>query len=292
MKICRYDQNRVGLVQGQEVVDVTPVLDDLPSCRWPLPLGDLFMERLEQLMPKMAVLAKTGPRKALSDVRLLNPVPNPGKIIGIGRSYRAHAEEAVNDPGISHGRQAGTPPETIRMLIKANTALVGPSEGVALRFLERRNDPEAEFAVVIGRKGTDIPPGQAFDFVAGYAIGLDITLRGPENPSHRKSIDSYAVLGPWLVTKEEIPDPDEVAFSLSVNGEQRQRANTRDLLHTIAAIVENASRHYTLYPGDIIMTGTPEGVAPIHPGDVMTIEAEKIGSMAVSVRAHDARRGA
>ena len=287
MKICRFDDDRVGLVEGAEIVDISPVADLLPAQRWPLPWGDLLIAHLDELRPRMADLAKTGRRLPLDQVKLLSPVANPGKIIGIGRSYAAHAAEAMQDPGIAHGRgPVATAPETIRMLIKANTALVGPSEGVALRFLDRRNDPEAEFSVVIGRKGTDIPRARVFDHVAGYAIGLDMTLRGPENPSHRKSIDSYAVLGPWLVTKDEIADPDNVAFTLDVNGERRQNANTRDLLHTIAAIVENASRHYTLYPGDIIMTGTPEGVAPIHPGDVMRIECQGIGTMTVAIRAH------
>jgi 2,4-diketo-3-deoxy-L-fuconate hydrolase len=287
MKICRFNDNRIGLVEGHEVVDVSPVVDLLPAQRWPLPWGDLLIEHLEALRPRMADLAKTGPRVRLDDVRLLSPVANPGKIIGIGRSYAAHAAEALNDPGIAQGRgPVATTPDTIRMLIKANTALVGPSEGVALRFLDRRNDPEAEFSLVIGRKGTDIPRDKVFDYVAGYAIGLDMTLRGPENPSHRKSIDSYAVLGPWLVTRDEIADPDNIAFTLDVNGERRQTANTKDLLHRIGAIIENASRHYTLYPGDIIMTGTPEGVAPIHPGDVMRIDCQGIGEMTVAIRAH------
>lgn len=290
MKICRFrnDQlgdNRIGIVEGDEVADVSTILEDLPAYRYPLPLGDMFIERLEQLRPKMAQLAKSGRRLKLRDVTLLSPVANPGKIIGIGRSYKAHAEEAKKDPTIEY-TPAATPPDTIRMLMKANTALVGPAHGVELRFLDRRNDPEVEFAIVIGRRGTDIPLENVWDFVAGYAIGLDMTLRGPELACHRKSIDTYAVLGPWLVTRDEIADPQNIAFSLDVNGERRQDANTRNLLFPIARIIANASAHYTLYPGDIIMTGTPEGVAPIHPGDVMQIAMQGIGPMTVAIRAH------
>lgn len=285
MKICRFNENRLGVVAGDEIVDVTAVTRELPAFRWPLPHGDALIERLDRLLPEISDLARTGERVPLSGAKLLSPVANPGKIIGIGRSYRAHAEEAAKDPAMSIHKVA-TSPDTIRMFIKANTALVGPSEGVALRFLERRNDPEAEFAIVIGRKGTDIPRERVMDYVAGYAIGLDMTLRGPELPSSRKSIDTYAVLGPWLVTRDEIANPDEVEMTLSVNGELRQRANTRDLLFRIAAIVENAAQFYTLYPGDIIMTGTPEGVAPIQPGDVMRVEASGIGAMIVPIRAH------
>ena len=289
MKICRYNDDRIGVVAGDEVVDVTAAAEALPAYRWPLPHGDAFMERLEALLPAMRSLAQSGRRQPLAAVSLLSPVANPGKIIGIGRSYRGHAEEAAKDPAMSM-HKAETAPDTIRMFIKANTALVGPSQGVALRFTERRNDPELELSIVIGRRGTEIPRSRCLDHVAGYAIGLDMTLRGPEPPSSRKSIDSYAVLGPWLVTADELRDPDAVEMRLSVNGELRQRANTRDLLFSIGAIIENAAKFYTLYPGDIIMTGTPEGVAAVHPGDRMLVEAQGIGAMQVEVRAQGAGR--
>lgn len=285
MKICRFNDGRIGVVERDEVIDVSAITRELPAFRWPLPHGDALIERLDALLPAIATLTRSGERHPLSAVRLLSPVANPGKIIGIGRSYQGHVEEAAKDPAMSIHKVA-TAPDTIRMFIKANTALVGPSQGVALRFLERRNDPEAEFSIVIGRKGTDIPRDQVTDYIAGYAIGLDMTLRGPELPSSRKSIDSYAVLGPWLVTPDELQNPQEVEMTLRVNGEVRQRANTRDLLFSIAAIIENAASFYTLYPGDIIMTGTPEGVAPVYPGDVMSIEASGIGSMTVPIRAH------
>ena len=124
--------------------------------------------------------------------------------------------------------------------------------------------------------------------MAGYCIGLDITVRGPEERSLRKSIDSYTVLGPWLVTADAIPDPGALDLTLKVNGEVRQRANTRDLILDIAELIAFASSYYTLMPGDVLLTGTPEGVGPIHAGDVMTASIEHIGSMDVHVRAADA----
>ena len=102
--------------------------------------------------------------------------------------------------------------------------------------------------------------------MAGYAIGLDITIRGSEDRSFRKSPDSYSVLGPWLVTADEIPDPGSLDLQISVNGEQRQKSNTRYLILGVRELVELASSFYTLYPGDVIFTGTPEGVSPIEPG--------------------------
>lgn len=286
MKICRFDDNRVGVIEGDTVRDVTSVTEDLPSLRWPLPFGDPFIAALPELRSRLEAEAKAAPSILVSEVRLLSPVANPGKIIGIGRIYKAHAEEAMSDPGIAHGHKVETDPDTIRMLLKANTALVGPSEGVPLRFLDRRNDHEMEFAIVIGRKGTDIPAERALEHVAGYCIGLDMSLRGPELPSSRKSIDGYAVLGPWLTTTDEISDPDSIGFSLGVNGEVRQRSNTSELAFDIRSIIENAASFYTLYPGDIVMTGTPEGVGPVHPGDIIEAQCDKVGRMTVEVRAH------
>ena len=171
------------------------------------------------------------------------------------------------------------------LFLKATSSLVGASEGVALRFLDRRNDHEMEFAVVIGKPGTNISRDKALDHVAGYAIGFDMTLRGPELLSWRKSIESYAVLGPWLVTADEIPDPSDIEFKLTVNGEVRQHASTKSLDYDIPQLIAFASTHYTLHPGDIILTGSPEGVAPVEPGDVMAAEAAGIGRIEINVRA-------
>jgi 2,4-diketo-3-deoxy-L-fuconate hydrolase len=137
--------------------------------------------------------------------------------------------------------------------------------------------------VVIGQRADRVTREHALSHVAGYCIGLDITLRGPEERSLRKSIDSYCVLGPWLVTADEIAEPCGLALELQVNGQRRQSANTRDLIIDVPGLIELASSFYTLHPGDVILTGTPEGVAPIVPGDVMTARIERIGSMQVAV---------
>jgi 2-keto-4-pentenoate hydratase/2-oxohepta-3-ene-1,7-dioic acid hydratase in catechol pathway len=162
---------------------------------------------------------------------------------------------------------------------------VGPGDGVAVQFIEARNDHEVELAVVIGKACTHVSGENALDYVAGYAIGLDMTTRGKELQSFRKSSDSYAVIGPWLVTADEINDPNNLDLRISVNGEVRQDSNTRDLVYDVGRLIEYASERYTLLPGDIIMTGTPDGVGPVEPGDVMTAEIENIGVMEVAVRA-------
>jgi len=121
--------------------------------------------------------------------------------------------------------------------------------------------------------------------VAGYSIGLDITIRGTEDRSFRKSPDSYTVLGPWLVTPDEVLEPGNLGLEIAVNGETRQKSNTKYMILGVPELIEMASSFYTLHPGDIISTGTPEGVSPIVPGDTIVATIEKIGSMEVKVRA-------
>ena len=122
--------------------------------------------------------------------------------------------------------------------------------------------------------------------MVGYSIGLDMTARGPEDRSFRKSIDTYSVLGPWLVTADEIVDPDNVPLNISVNGEIKQNSNTKQMIYDCRKLIEWGSTFYTFYPGDVLYTGTPEGVSPVKPGDTMLARIDPIGEMRVSVRAH------
>jgi 2-keto-4-pentenoate hydratase/2-oxohepta-3-ene-1,7-dioic acid hydratase in catechol pathway len=146
-------------------------------------------------------------------------------------------------------------------------------------------DYEGELAVVIGKRARHVRKEQALDYVAGYTIGLDITIRGTEDRSFRKSVDTHSVLGPWLVTADEIPNPGQLDLQIAVNGEQRQKSNTSRLILSVPELIELASSFYTLYPGDVIFTGTPEGVSPIEAGDEIVATIEKIGTMRVGVRA-------
>ena len=284
MRICRFNANRLGIILGDQVLDVTAALAVLPASSYPLPRHDLMIAHLAQVRAQIGQIMPTAVPIPLQSVTLLSPVANPGKIIGAPVNYRRHLEEARADSGIHHNSQI-LEIQKIGVFLKATSSLVGAGQGVIIRHPERRNDHEAELVVVIGKTGSSIARSDAWQHIAGYSSGLDMTTRGPEERSLRKSVDSYSVLGPCLVTADEMQDASNLDFSLAVNGEPRQKANTRDLIIGIAELVEFASSFYTLYPGDLIYTGTPEGVGPVLPGDRITTEFQGIGRMDVAVRA-------
>ncbi len=284
MKICRFDKDRLGIVQDDEVLDVTRALEAIPAQRWPLAQGDPFILHFKKVLAAAKKLAPRAKRKKLSKVKLLSPVPNPGKIIGAPINYNDHIAESIKDPGIAHGRtniQKGI--GEWGLFLKAGSSLIGFGEEIRLRWPERRNDHEVELALVIGKRGNKIPREQALSHVCAYAIGLDMTVRGPELQCFRKSIDTYSVLGPWLVTADEIGDPNELDLSITVNGEPRQKSNTRYLVYDVERLIEFGSSMYTLHPGDIIMTGTPAGVAPVKPGDTLHAYVQGVGEADIRI---------
>jgi 2-keto-4-pentenoate hydratase/2-oxohepta-3-ene-1,7-dioic acid hydratase in catechol pathway len=287
MKLCRYDQNRVGIVLDDGIHDVTSTLDALPAQHYPLPSHDVLMASLDGLRPALEAAARVSRPFPLDGARLLSPVANPGKVIAAPVNYKKHLEEALADKGIHHGNLIGEI-HKVGMFLKASSSVVGPGEGVALVHTDRRNDHEVELAVVIGRRARNVAAADALGCVAGYCIGLDMTIRGPEERSMRKSPDSYCVLGPWLATADEIADPGNLSISITVNGAPRQDAHTSDLILTVAELIAWASSFYTLYPGDVLLTGTPQGVGPVKAGDVMVASIEKIGTMQVTCRASSA----
>jgi 2-keto-4-pentenoate hydratase/2-oxohepta-3-ene-1,7-dioic acid hydratase in catechol pathway len=282
MKLCRFDDDRLGLVQGAEVTDVTAALEVVAPRRWPAPPGDALVASLDAVLARARAIAPQSPRRPLGAVRLKAPVANPSKIVNAPINYQAHIDEAKRDQGIAHGREIKTIADW-GLFLKSTSSLIGPGEPIRLRFPERRNDHEVELAVVIGRTANRVARADALSYVCGYAIGLDMTLRGPELPSFRKSIDTYSVLGPWLVTRDEIPDPGSLELWLTVNGEPRQRSNTRRMVYDVPRLIEYASSFYTLHPGDLIFSGTPEGVGPVQPGDEIRAGIEGIGELAVRV---------
>ena len=284
MRLCRFDRDRLGIVQGDEVLDVTKALSVIPEQRWPLAQGDPLILHFRKVLAAARKLAPRAKKKKLARVKLLSPVANPSKIIAAPINYNDHIAESIKDPGIAHGRtniQKGI--GEWGLFLKANSSLVGFGEEIRLRWPERRNDHEVELALVIGKRGNKIPKERALEHVCAYSIGLDMTVRGPELQCFRKSIDTYSVLGPWLVTADEIADPNSLDLSIAVNGELRQSSNTRYLVYNVQRLIEFGSSMYTLHPGDIIMTGTPAGVAPVKPGDALHAYVQGIGEADIHI---------
>lgn len=218
----------------------------------------------------------------VSDYRLLAPIADPPKILALGRNYVAHAREL--------GDYVPTEPV---FFSKLTSSIVGPDDPVIYKKYLTRVDPEIELAVVIGRKGASIPESDVWAHIAGYTIVNDVTARDMQAKDFKtaspwtrsKGIDTFCPIGPCITLPDEISPPVELDLELRVNGEVRQKSNTRNFLFSIPRAISYISQYHTLYPGDIIPTGTPEGIAPIHPGDVMECHVAKIGILRNAVKA-------
>jgi 2-keto-4-pentenoate hydratase/2-oxohepta-3-ene-1,7-dioic acid hydratase in catechol pathway len=290
MRFCRFGDGQLGLVEGNIVRDVTAALDVLPRCTYPLPQHDIFIAHLDAVTARARAIAKDAPALPLESLTLLSPVANPGKIIAAPVNYQKHLNEVRDNPQL-HGNNPGNTftIQTAGLFLKATSSLVGPGQGIVVRCAKRRTDHEVELAVVIGRTASRVKRDEALSYVAGYSIGLDISIRGSEDRSFRKSPDSYSVLGPWLVTADEIPDPGVLDLQITVNEELRQHSNTKYMILGVPELIELASAFYTLQPGDLLFTGTPEGVSPIQAGDRIVATIDTIGSMTVVTRADASR---
>ena len=282
-KLCRFNDDRLGIVDGNWVVDVSPALSVLPSLNWPAPLSDVLVANLPAVLRAAAPLVSTGPRVSLDEARFQSPVANPSKVIAAPVNYLKHQAEANADGGRNFAKDVKTIDE-YGLFLKANSSVVGFGEGIEITFPKRRTDHELELVAVIGKAGRNIRREQSLAYIAGYCLGLDMTLRGPEDRSLRKSLDTFSIVGPWMVTTDEVQDPNTLDLRLEVNGVVRQQANTRDLVFNVQRLVEYASMHYSLMPGDLIFTGTPEGVGPVVVGDQLHCSIESIGSASISVR--------
>ena len=258
MKLCRYDDDRLGVVRGSMVHDVTEAQTRIRAAAPYAMKGDAVIAALPAWRTRLEEMAAKAPGTPVSQVKLLSPVARPSKLVAAPTNYKAHIEEMAaraTTQNIMPSAAIGT----AGLFLKANSSMVGPSEGVAIRFPERRNEHEVELAIIFGKAGSDIPRDKALDYVAGYCIGLDMTARGKEDRSFRKSIDTYSVLGPWMVTADEIPDPDDVPLTIfrerrDEAEQQHQAADLRlpqadrvglDILHVPArrrALYRNAGR--------------------------------------------------
>jgi 2-keto-4-pentenoate hydratase/2-oxohepta-3-ene-1,7-dioic acid hydratase in catechol pathway len=221
----------------------------------------------------------TGEIMSLPEVTLLAPC-EPSKIVALGLNYRDHAAE------IGHPL-----PEEPLIFMKPSSAVIGPDEDIRYPAMSRQVDYEAELAVVIGRTCRHVKEQDFRDYVLGYTAINDVTARDLQKKdgqfTRSKSFDTFAPLGPWIETA--IPDPDNLAVEAFLNGKRRQHSSTRNLVFPVATLVSFISRIMTLWPGDVIATGTPSGIGPMQPGDVVEIRVEGVGTLRNRVVAERAR---
>ena len=252
MRVVSYDDGRVGCLVGDQVI--------------PLPAGSMRDVIAAWDGGRLAVPGGEG-GIPLSAVRLRVPVADPSKIIAAPVNYRDHQAEMSSDAQVG----------ALGFFLKAPSSLLDPGGTIQLPYHDRRFDQEGELALVIGRTARRVSEQDALSYVFGYTGLLDITMRGGEDRSTRKSFDTFTPMGPVLVTADEFGDPAAAQLRCLVAGELRQKASTRDLIWGVARLVSYASSVTTLYPGDVITTGTPAGVGPLTVGDAIRLEISGLG---------------
>jgi 2-keto-4-pentenoate hydratase/2-oxohepta-3-ene-1,7-dioic acid hydratase in catechol pathway len=279
MKLASFNGGRIGIVVGEDIVDVSDLVNATPGT-WP-PVGMLHViDRFSALRGKLEDRVQGGKRVPLSTVRLETPVAWPNKVIAIPANYHAHVEEMKRGTGLISPFKA----DGQGFFLKANSSLSGPADPIVLPAIPNRQiHHECELAIILGKGGREISRADALDHVFGYACLIDVVVRGKEERVMRKSYDTFCPVGPYLVTADEVPDYNAIDLQLSVNGEVRQKASTRDLIVDIPEMIRMASAVMTLYPGDIIASGTPAGVGPLQGGDKVSIEIAGVGSMSLDV---------
>ncbi|RSL31907.1 FAA hydrolase family protein [Salibacterium salarium] len=219
-----------------------------------------------------------------NEVTLEAPVQHPSKIVCVGHNYREHILEMGRDI-----------PEVPVLFAKFENAVIGPEDDIPYTPITEKLDYEAEFAFVIGKKAKNVSEEEALDYVAGYTIVNDVSARDLQMRTLQwlqgKSLDGSAPMGPWLVTKDEVSDPDALNISLQVNGKEKQRSNTKELVFNVNRLLSFVSGIMTLKPGDVICTGTPGGVGAaqdpqefLNDGDVITINVDQVGTLENTVR--------
>lgn len=275
MRLALYSRDgaapRAALVHADGIHDIGKHLPSAP------PTIAEILAQIDTLRASLQALTKQPADHALADVKLHAPIPRPGKIIALGLNYRDHALEANM-----------ALPEIQTWFAKMPTTVNGPYDAIELPRVSTRLDYEAELAFVIGKRGRHITREQAPSAIGGYCVSNDVSVRDWQLRTSQfivgKSFDTHCPFGPWIVTPDEVGDPQTLGIRALVNGEIRQDSNTREMVFDVYAMIEHISQAMTLEPGDLVLTGTPAGVGAVSKpprylkeGDVVRIEIDRIG---------------
>jgi 2-keto-4-pentenoate hydratase/2-oxohepta-3-ene-1,7-dioic acid hydratase in catechol pathway len=281
VKLARFNGGRIGIVEGDQIVDVTAAAGVDPA-EWP-PVG---MNRLiASFGTRGAALAgaASGARVPVASVRLETPIPWPHKLLAMPNNFAAHGAE-MKLKNFSGASTNSVSADEAGFFMKSNGSLSGPNDPIVLPDRpDREFHYECELATIVGIGGKDIAVGDALDHVFGYACLIDVTMRGAGERVMRKSFDTFAPVGPWITTSDEVGVPDDITLQLWLNGELRQKAVANEMVVGIREQIALCSSVTRLEPGDIIASGTMAGVGKLAPGDTIAIEISRVGRMELKV---------
>jgi 2-keto-4-pentenoate hydratase/2-oxohepta-3-ene-1,7-dioic acid hydratase in catechol pathway len=296
MKICQYNEHEAGVISGEgaqsRVHPIGPALIAEGLARKGYSMQEII-DALANQPAAMAVARKSlsGPALPLANARLLAPIENPPSIWAAAANYKAHQAEMLKASGGPTREQLGKDDLMAEFFLKPSSSIVGPGGTIVLPKISKHVDYEAELCAVMGRQARNVGEAQALDYVFGYTICWDISVREPwgrdrQNTRNiRKGFDTFTALGPWIVTCDELPEPQEVRIDVELNGKHVMTAHTSDMICGLREHIRFLSSVLTLRPGDLVTTGTPAGVAKLAPGDKLRGRIERIGEMTLQVEA-------
>jgi len=292
MKICHYNEHEAGAVQDERVYPIGATLVGAGHLRQ----GYTMQEVIEALANQPEAMqcvrqALKGRSVPLADVKLLAPIENPPSLWAAAANYKAHQAEMKAASG-GPGREEFTPEDLMaEFFLKPTSSIIGPNDTVILPKISKLVDFECELCAVIGKRARKVTEDQALDYVFGYLMCWDISQRDPwgrgmhNTRNIRKGFDTFSGLGPWIVTKDEIGEPQNLTIKVLQNGKEVMTAHTSDMICGLREHIRFLTSCLTLRPGDLITTGTPAGVSKLQDGDHLEGTIEKIGSMELNVKA-------
>ena len=270
MKFVRYNKDDLGLLtqDGEGIIELTSRLD--------LESSDPLKEYIRGDHDASSYI-RAEADIAVEEVELNSPIRLPGKVVAAPSNYAEHQAEMSGGPT--------TVPQSY--FLKAPSSIIGTGETIELPFADRRFDHEVELAFILEEEVKNVPPEAVPEAIFGYTILLDISMRGDEDRSNRKSYDTFTVVGPCVATPDEIGDPQDLQLELQINGKSRQDSSTSLMILSCYEFTALASTGTTIRAGDVVTTGTPSGVGELSDGDEVYARIEDIGSMVVDVREHE-----
>ena len=293
MKICHYDDHEAGIIADDRVHPIGPSLIAAGHLR----KGYRMQEVIDALANSAGAMhcareaLKGRSSVPLAKAKLLAPIENPPSLWAAAANYKAHQAEMLAASGGPDRKELSKDDLMAEFFLKPSSSIIGPGGSIVLPKIAKHVDFEAELCAVIGAKARSVSEERALDHVFGYTICWDISQREPwgrnrQNTRNiRKGFDTFTALGPWIVTRDELPEPQDVRIDVELNGKHAMTAHTSDMICTLREHIRFLSSVLTLRPGDLITTGTPAGVARLAPGDKLKGRIERIGEMTLNVEA-------